>query len=98
MKMKDDLVCPECGCPLDIHVSITQNFDKEFKKKLIKEIDYLEITVRTSNALKKANIQYITDLIKLTESEVRVIPGIGVACLNEIKDVLKEHGLSLKNS
>jgi DNA-directed RNA polymerase subunit alpha len=62
---------------------------------LMRPVDDLELTVRSANCLKAENIYYIGDLIQRTETELLKTPNLGRKSLNEIKDVLSSHGLSL---
>ena len=62
---------------------------------LLRPVDDLELTVRSSNCLKAENIYYIGDLIQRTEVELLKTPNLGKKSLTEIKDVLASHGLSL---
>lgn len=57
--------------------------------------DDLELTVRSANCLKAENIYYIGDLIQRTENELLKTPNLGRKSLNEIKEVLAAHGLTL---
>lgn len=67
----------------------------EFDPILLEKVDALELTVRSANCLKVENIEYIGDLIQKTEFELLKTPNLGRKSLNEIKDVLKQHGLQL---
>lgn len=58
-------------------------------------VDDLELTVRSANCLKAENIYYIGDLIQRTENELLKTPNLGRKSLNEIKEVLGTHGLTL---
>ena len=62
---------------------------------LTRPVDDLELTVRSANCLKAANIYYIGDLIQRTEVELLKTPNLGKKSLTEIKDVLASRGLSL---
>lgn len=67
----------------------------EFEPILLESVDALELTVRSANCLKQENIRYIGDLVQKTEIELLKAPNLGRKSLNEIKDILKNHGLSL---
>ncbi len=69
--------------------------NKDQWDNLFRPIDFLELTVRSSNCLKSMNIFLIGDLVQLTEKELLKTPNLGKKSLNEIKDVLAEQGLSL---
>lgn len=62
---------------------------------LRRPVDDLELTVRSANCLKAENIYYIGDLIQRTENELLKTPNLGRKSLNEIKQVLGTHGLTL---
>lgn len=68
---------------------------KVISHSLNRSIDDLELTVRSTNCLKAANIQLVQDLIKLKESELINLPNLGKKSLKEIKDTLNILGLSL---
>lgn len=62
---------------------------------LLRPVDDLELTPRSSNCLKAQSIHYVGDLIQNTENDLLRTPNLGRKSLNEIKQVLAEHGLSL---
>lgn len=62
---------------------------------LLRPIDDLELTVRSTNCLKAENIYQIGDLVQKTEIELLKTPNLGKKSLTEIKDVLASKGLSL---
>lgn len=62
---------------------------------LLRPVDDLELTPRSSNCLKAQSIHYIGDLIQYTENDLLRTPNLGRKSLNEIKQVLAEHSLSL---
>lgn len=62
---------------------------------LLRPVDDLELTPRSSNCLKAQSIHYIGDLIQHNEGDLLRTPNLGRKSLNEIKQVLAEHGLSL---
>ncbi|MFT8229806.1 MAG: DNA-directed RNA polymerase subunit alpha [Enterobacterales bacterium] len=67
----------------------------EFNPILLKPVDDLELTVRSSNCLKAEFINYIGDLVKRTEVELLKTPNLGKKSLTEIKDILASRNLSL---
>ncbi len=62
---------------------------------LMRPGDDLELTVRSANCLKGEQVFYIGDLIQRTENELLKTPNLGRKSLNEIKEVLAAHGLTL---
>ena len=79
-------------------VSTVDEVDEEQKridKILNTSVEELELTVRSSNCLKNANIRTIKDLTKMTEDEIAKTRNFGKKSLTEIKDKLKEWNLSL---
>jgi DNA-directed RNA polymerase subunit alpha len=68
---------------------------KDFNENLFRSVDELELSVRSANCLKHANIKLIGDLVQKTEAEILATKNFGRKSLNEIKDILAEMGLSL---
>ncbi len=66
-----------------------------FNENLLRSVDELELSVRSANCLKNANIHKIWQLVSKTESEMLKTKNFGRKSLNEIKEVLAEMGLSL---
>ena len=64
---------------------------------LDKKIDDLDLSVRSYNCLKRANIQTVRDLIKCSENDLINIRNFGVKSIEEVKDKLESLGLSLKS-
>ncbi len=58
-------------------------------------VEDLELSVRSSNCLKNGNIRTIGELIGKTEDELSKVRNFGKKSLSEIKDKLKDWGLSL---
>jgi DNA-directed RNA polymerase subunit alpha len=72
------------GTPVDI-----SDQDREvWAEKLNKSVDEMELSVRSYNCLKNANIRTIGELVQKSEN-------FGRKSLNEIKEILGEMGLSL---
>ena len=70
--------------------------DKEvWWEKLNKSVDEMELSVRSYNCLKNANIRTIGELVQKTESEMLKTKNFGRKSLNEIKEILAGMGLSL---
>jgi DNA-directed RNA polymerase subunit alpha len=64
-------------------------------EKLGKSVDEMELSVRSYNCLKNANIRTIGELVQKTESEMLKTKNFGRKSLNEIKEILATMGLSL---
>jgi len=65
-------------------------------KKLVNmSVNEMELSVRSYNCLKNANIRTIRELVQKTEAEMLKYRNFGKKSLNEIKDRLLQLGLSL---
>jgi DNA-directed RNA polymerase subunit alpha len=64
-------------------------------ENLSKSVEELELSVRSYNCLKNANIKTIGELVQKTESEMLKTKNFGRKSLNEIKEILTNMGLSL---
>ncbi len=69
--------------------------DPVFNANLLKNVDELELSVRSYNCLKNANIKAIADLVQKTEQEMLRTKNFGRKSLNEIKEILHTMGLRL---
>ncbi len=67
----------------------------KLNENLFKSVDELELSVRSANCLKNADIRYIGDLVQKSEAEMLKTKNFGRKSLNEIKEILGEMGLSL---
>jgi DNA-directed RNA polymerase subunit alpha len=67
----------------------------KFNENLYRSVEELELSVRSANCLKNANIIKIYQLVSKTEAEMLKTKNFGRKSLNEIKDVLSEMDLSL---
>ena len=93
------------------HMAIFINFDEEqaepeieespeseeppLNENLYRTVEDLELSVRSANCLKNANITYIGELVQRTEAEMLKTKNFGRKSLNEIKQLLEEMELSL---
>ncbi|HHE55520.1 MAG TPA: DNA-directed RNA polymerase subunit alpha [Caldithrix abyssi] len=90
------------------HLQIFVNFDIESQeeekqeideetlriRKLLKmSVDELELSVRSHNCLKAANIKTIADLVSRDEQEMLKFKNFGRKSLNELSKILEERGL-----
>ena len=89
------------------HLNIFINFEEEgemieaegeeaeekFNENLLRGVNELELSVRSANCLKNANIKMIADLVQRSEPEMLKTKNFGRKSLNEIKEILNEMGL-----
>lgn len=68
---------------------------RRINENLYRSVDELELSVRSANCLKNANIHLIGELVQKSEAEMLKTQNFGRKSLNEIKDILSEMGLSL---
>ncbi len=61
-------------------------------------VESLNLSVRSFNCLKRAGISKVSELLDLTEDEIMKMRNFGKKSLDEIKQVLSERGLSLRQS
>ena len=66
-----------------------------FDPLMLRPIEDLELTVRSTNCLKGEDIYYIGDLVQRSEIDLLKTPNLGRKSLNEIKNMLSSRGLSL---
>ncbi len=91
------------------HMNLFINFEEEMEaaegrdeqkpqirnENLNRSVEELELSVRSYNCLKNANIQTIGELVQKSESEMLKTKNFGRKSLNEIKEILASMGLSL---
>ena len=91
------------------HMNIFINFEEEMESQsasedrkpeirneyLNRSVEELELSVRSYNCLKNANIQSIGELVQKTENEMLKTKNFGRKSLNEIKEILGTMGLGL---
>jgi DNA-directed RNA polymerase subunit alpha len=59
-------------------------------------IEELELGVRSYNCLKRVGIETIGDLVTKSEAELGAIPNFGKKSIEEVKETLQTHGLTLR--
>jgi DNA-directed RNA polymerase subunit alpha len=59
-------------------------------------IEELELGVRSYNCLKRVGIETIGDLVSKTEGELAAIPNFGKKSIEEVRETLEQHGLTLR--
>jgi len=91
---------------LDIFVGVGETADEDAElpsestpsavnENLDKSVEELELSVRSYNCLKNANIRTLRELVTKTEAEMLKTKNFGRKSLNEIKEILSAMGLSL---
>ena len=73
----------------------SENSDGGFNQNIYRSVDELELSVRSSNCLKNAEITSIYQLVQKTDTEMLKTKNFGRKSLNEIKEVLATMELSL---
>lgn len=68
---------------------------QKINENLYRSVEELELSVRSANCLKNAQINLIGELVQRSEAEMLKTQNFGRKSLNEIKDILAEMGLSL---
>ncbi|MCB1175597.1 MAG: DNA-directed RNA polymerase subunit alpha [Leptospiraceae bacterium] len=68
-------------------------FDETLRQNLDKHIEELELSVRSLSVLKSLEIEFVNDLVKRTEEELKKSRHYSVQCVEEIKTRLSEMGL-----
>lgn len=71
--------------------------DEQKHEKLEMSIEDLELSVRSYNCLKRANINTVADLIKLSEEDMLKVRNLGKKSLDEVRKKIKELDLELTN-
>jgi DNA-directed RNA polymerase subunit alpha len=79
----------------DVHVDDQTPPPMPHNEHLDRSVDELELSVRSYNCLKNADIKTIRELVQKTEMEMLKTKNFGRKSLNEIKEILAEMGLSL---
>ena len=84
---------------VDESVPVDYDEDREtgetLSPNLYRPVEELELSVRSANCLKNANIRFIGELVQKTEQEMLKTKNFGRKSLKEIKEVLAGMGLSL---
>ena len=96
----DPLVPAHCSLPYPSSFFLKKDASTEtgarpLNENLDKSVEELELSVRSYNCLKNANIKTIGDLVQKTEAEMLKTKNFGRKSLKEIKEILAEMGLSL---
>lgn len=79
--------------PEEVHTD--ESDQRPSNEHLMRSVEELELSVRSANCLKNANIHKIYQLVSKTEAEMLKTKNFGRKSLNEIKEVLSDMDLSL---
>lgn len=71
------------------------DLEQSFNENLYRQVDELELSVRSSNCLKSANITYIGELVQKTGAEMLKTKNFGRKSLRELEEVLGSMNLQL---
>lgn len=63
------------------------------RKVLMMPVDELELSVRSHNCLRSANIKTMADLVRKSESELLKFRNFGRKSLAELSEIVEQHGL-----
>ena len=77
----------------DMQSEASDEKEAELYKRLAQPVSDLELSVRSANCLREANIKTIGELVKKTEAEMLKYRNFGKKSLNEITGIVKEMGL-----
>lgn len=75
---------------------MTEVEDEIENKMLDRTIEELDLSVRSYNCLKRAEINTVSDVVAMTELELMKVRNLGRKSLDEVKAKLDELGLGLK--
>jgi len=84
----------EIGAEPDVQ-SIEESGPEPANPHLSRPVEDLELSVRSANCLRNANIRFIGELVQRTETEMLKTKNFGRKSLNEIKQLLYDMGLGL---
>jgi DNA-directed RNA polymerase subunit alpha len=79
----------------DLEENVEKARQDELNENLYRSVDELELSVRSTNCLKNANIRLIGELVQIPENEILKTPNFGKKSLEEIQKVLADMGLHL---
>ena len=83
---------------LSEHLKLFINLSESGREAVVMNIDELELSVRSYNCLKRANINTVEELISKTQDEMMKVRNLGRKSLDEVVAKLNELGLSFKAS
>jgi DNA-directed RNA polymerase subunit alpha len=87
------------GLPEEIEeeeATFPEEVEDDTSKVLEMTIEDLDLSVRSFNCLKRANINTVADLAEKTEDDMMKVRNLGRKSLEEVKKKLEELGLALR--
>ena len=75
---------------------LSKTEDDKQQQILKMAIEEMDLSVRSYNCLKRANIHTVEDLTKKTEEDMLKVRNLGRKSLEEVIQKLESYGLSLK--
>ncbi len=78
----------------EVQEEVPERATGQMNEVLNRSVEELELSVRSYNCLKNANIQTIGDLVQKTEAEMLRTKNFGRKSLNEIKEILGSLGMT----
>jgi len=79
----------------ELQSEVVAEAEQQFNPNLFRQVDELELSVRSSNCLKSANITYIGELVQKTGQEMLRTKNFGRKSLRELEEVLGSMNLHL---
>lgn len=80
-------------------MNILVSTEEDNKTKILDmPIEEMELSVRSYNCLKRANINTVEDLIQKTREDMLKVRNLGLKSIDEVLEKLNEYGLSFKES
>ncbi|KGF11654.1 DNA-directed RNA polymerase subunit alpha [Urinicoccus massiliensis] len=81
----------------DVNIMVEKEEDQK-EKVLEMTVEELDLSVRSFNCLKRANINTVEELTQKTEEDMMKVRNLGKKSLEEVQNKLEDLGLSLKES
>src|SRR6056297_1368617 len=94
--LTDGSVTPDDAISLSAKIMVEKE-EEEKDKIMDTTVEELELSVRSSNCLKRAGINTVGELVDKTEDDLMKVRNLGKKSLQEIKDKLHELELELKD-
>lgn len=91
---KEEVELPLSSTPIEIDSDKDEIDVEDFLKTRIEDLD---LSARTINALSNANIRTVGGLARKKSADILEIEGFGNKGLEEIKELLAQHGIELKD-